>query len=67
MQASQKSLSISVFAAILGATMALPVAAQEILILAEDIPAGLDYDGPSAAIPASQQGMVTLMEPLLMY
>ena len=34
--------------------------AQELLFLAEDVPAGLNYDGPSAAIPASQQGMVTL-------
>ena len=42
-------------------------AAQEILILAEDVPAGLNYDGPSAAIPASQQGMVTLLEPLVGY
>lgn len=41
--------------------------AQEILILAEDVPAGLNYDGPSAAIPASQQGMVTLLEPLVGY
>ncbi len=41
--------------------------AQDILILAEDVPAGLNYDGPSAAIPASQQGMVTLLEPLVGY
>ncbi|MCA0042520.1 ABC transporter substrate-binding protein [Celeribacter litoreus] len=47
----------------------LPVAAsaQEILILAEDVPSGLDYDGPSAAVPASQQGMVNTMEPLVFY
>ncbi len=51
------------------ALAALPAAlsAQEILILAEDVPAGLNYDGPSAAIPASQQGMVTLLEPLIAY
>ena len=41
--------------------------AQEILILAEDVPAGLNYDGPAAAIPSSQQGMVTLLEPLVGY
>ena len=41
--------------------------AQQILVLSEDVPAGLNYDGPSAAIPASQQGMVTLLEPLLTY
>lgn len=67
MTASRKSLSVGVFSAALAAVTAAPVAAQEILILAEDIPAGLNYDGPSAAIPASQQGMVTLMEPLIMY
>ena len=41
--------------------------AQDILILAEDVPAGLNYDGPAAAIPSSQQGMVTLLEPLVGY
>jgi peptide/nickel transport system substrate-binding protein len=44
-----------------------PLFAKEILILSEDVPAGLNYDGPSAAIPASQQGMVTLLEPLVGY
>jgi peptide/nickel transport system substrate-binding protein len=62
-----KSLTTGAFAAALAATAAAPLAAQEILILAEDIPAGLNYDGPSAAIPASQQGKVTLKEPLVMY
>ncbi|MDH3194478.1 MAG: ABC transporter substrate-binding protein, partial [Acidimicrobiia bacterium] len=42
-------------------------APAEITILAEDIPAGLDYDGPSAAIPTSQTGMVNLQEPLVYY
>jgi peptide/nickel transport system substrate-binding protein len=41
--------------------------AQDILILAEDVPAGLNYDGPAAAIPTSQQGMVTLLEGLVGY
>lgn len=40
---------------------------QQILVLSEDVPAGLNYDGPSAAIPASQQGMLTLLDPLLTY
>jgi peptide/nickel transport system substrate-binding protein len=44
-----------------------PAMAQDILILAEDVPAGLNYDGPAAAIPSSQQGMVTLLEPLVGY
>ncbi len=46
---------------------ALPAQAQQLLVLSEDVPAGLDYDGASAAIPASQQGMVTLLEPLVSY
>jgi peptide/nickel transport system substrate-binding protein len=59
------TISAGLAAALLAAAGAAP--AKEILVLAEDVPAGLDYDGPSAAIPASQQGMVTLMEPLVMY
>jgi peptide/nickel transport system substrate-binding protein len=57
---------VATFAAALAAS-AVPASAQQILVLAEDVPAGLDYDGPSAAIPASQQGMVTLMDPLVTY
>ncbi len=41
--------------------------AQEMLFLAEDVPAGLNYDGPAAAIPTSQTGMVNVMEPLFGY
>lgn len=47
--------------------MVVPASAQQILILSEDVPAGLNYDGPSAAIPASQQGMLTLLDPLITY
>lgn len=53
-------------AAVFAAT-ALPASAQQLLVLAEDVPAGLNYDGPSAAIPASQDGMVQLLEPLISY
>ena len=53
--------------AILTAPTRAAAAAGEITVLAEDIPAGLDYDGPSAAIPTSQTGMVNLMEPLVYY
>lgn len=59
-------LAAASMAAILAAATT-PVAAQQLLVLSEDVPAGLDYDGPSAAIPASQQGMVTLLEPLVSY
>lgn len=58
-------------AALLAATAALAAPAwgqgRQLLMLAEDVPAGLNYDGPAAAIPASQQGMVTLMQPLVGY
>ncbi|HKK37216.1 MAG TPA: hypothetical protein VJ994_13055, partial [Paracoccaceae bacterium] len=49
------------------AFLAAPAAAQELLFLAEDVPAGLNYDGPAAAIPTSQTGMVNTMEPLMGY
>jgi len=54
-------------AAVLAAGVGGAASAQQLLILAEDVPAGLNYDGPAAAIPASQQGMVTLLEPLVTY
>lgn len=60
-----KARFTTALAVILAATV--PASAQQMLILAEDVPAGLNYDGPSAAIPASQQGMVTLLDPLLTY
>jgi peptide/nickel transport system substrate-binding protein len=44
-----------------------PAEKIEITILAEDIPSGLDGDGPSAAIPTSQTGMYNLLEPLVYY
>jgi peptide/nickel transport system substrate-binding protein len=36
-------------------------------ILAEDVPIGLDYDGPAVGIPTSQTGIVNLMEGLVTY
>ncbi len=67
MRMTLSRLLSSAAALCLAAGVAAPLAAKEILILSEDVPAGLDYDGPSAAIPASQQGMVTLLEPLVGY
>ncbi|NKB26138.1 MAG: hypothetical protein GKR99_00625 [Rhodobacteraceae bacterium] len=46
---------------------AISAQGQELLFLAEDVPAGLNYDGPAAAIPTSQTGMVNVMEPLFGY
>jgi peptide/nickel transport system substrate-binding protein len=37
----------------------------EITIVSDDIPAGLDYDGASVPLPASQTGMVNLLENLV--
>jgi peptide/nickel transport system substrate-binding protein len=39
----------------------------ELTYLAEDVPAGLDWDGPSAAIPATQFGMEQLYGRLMRY
>ena len=44
-----------------------PSHAADLLFLSEDVPAGLDYDGPSAAIPTSQTGMVNVLDPLVGY
>ena len=41
--------------------------ASELLYLAEDVPAGLDYDGPSVSVNTSQVGFINLMEPLIDY
>ena len=40
---------------------------KELLFLAEDVPAGLDYDGPSAAVGTSQTGYLNLTEPMIYY
>ncbi|MEM1430539.1 MAG: ABC transporter substrate-binding protein [Pseudomonadota bacterium] len=50
-----------------GLAFAGAAAAQDLLFLASDVPAGLNYDGPAAAIPTSQTGMVNVMEPLIDY
>lgn len=44
-----------------------PAQPSQLLFLAEDVPAGLNYDGPSAAIGTTQTGYLNLMEPLLYY
>lgn len=47
-----------------GAAFAQPA---QLVVVAEDIPAGLDYDGPSATLATSQTGFLNMMEPLLYY
>ncbi len=44
-----------------------PRTADTLVFVVEDVPVGLDYDGPAAAIPTSQTGMVNLLEPLVAY
>jgi peptide/nickel transport system substrate-binding protein len=39
----------------------------DLLFLAEDVPAGLDYDGPSVAIGTSQTGYLNMSEGLVYY
>jgi len=46
---------------------ASPALSADLLVLAEDVPAGLDYDGASIAIPATQTGVDNLLEPLVYY
>lgn len=49
------------------ATASGAVAQTQLLFLAEDVPAGLNYDGPSANINTTQTGYINLLEPLVYY
>ncbi|WP_428928962.1 ABC transporter substrate-binding protein [Marinibacterium sp. SX1] len=49
------------------ATPSVAQGGDTLLFLAEDVPSGLDIDGPSIAIPTTQLGMVQLLEPLIAY
>lgn len=40
---------------------------SEIVALSEDVPPGLDSDGPSASIPVTQMAIGNIMEPLVYY
>ncbi|HYC04986.1 MAG TPA: ABC transporter substrate-binding protein [Azospirillaceae bacterium] len=40
---------------------------RTLVFVTEDIPAGLNYDGPAAAIATTQTGFVNLMDPLVGY
>lgn len=51
----------------LSASIAFGASAKEALILTGDVPPGLDYDGPTAASPATQTGLANLLEPLVYY
>lgn len=49
------------------AVTTLATNAQQMLIVAENVPTGLNYNGPSTAMLASQRGTVTLLAPLVDY
>jgi peptide/nickel transport system substrate-binding protein len=59
--------SIAVALAFSLAVAAPAARAADLLYLAEDVPAGLDYDGPSVSVNTSQVGFINLMEPLIDY
>ena len=60
-----RTVLAGVVAALLAASPAL--AQSQLLFLAEDVPAGLDYDGPSVSTNTSQTGFINLSEPLIYY
>jgi len=43
------------------------ISTSEIVSLSEDVPPGLDSDGPSASIPVTQMAIGNIMEPLVYY
>ena len=45
----------------------LPAHSADLLVLSEDVPAGLDYDGPAGSLIPSYTGMVNLLEPLVYF
>ena len=57
-----KTIWAGIAAAFLAASPAM--AQSQFLFLAEDVPAGLDYDGPSVSTNTSQTGFINLSEPL---
>jgi peptide/nickel transport system substrate-binding protein len=61
-----RNLAVPLLSALIGLGSTTAHASQ-LLLLAEDVPAGLDIDGPSIAIPATQEGMVQFLEPLVDY
>jgi len=60
-----KTIWAGLTAVLLATTPAL--AETQILFLAEDVPAGLDYDGPSVSTNTSQTGFINMSEPFIYY
>ncbi|MCX7324981.1 MAG: ABC transporter substrate-binding protein [Hyphomicrobiales bacterium] len=53
--------------AAIASTLTAQAQQSQLLYLAEDVPAGLNYDGPSVSVNTSQTGFINLMEPLIYY
>ena len=51
----------------LAVTAGPALAESELLYLAEDVPAGLDFEGPSSSTNTSQVGWINLMDPLVSF
>ena len=62
-----KGLAVAALAALL--PLSPPAIAQgtQLLYLAEDVPAGLDYDGPAVTVNTSQVGFINMMDTLIDY
>lgn len=56
-------------AAAMALSLALPTAARavELLYLSDNVPGGLDVDGPTSSAPSTQMGIANLLEPLVYY
>jgi peptide/nickel transport system substrate-binding protein len=61
-----KRLSLAALAALpLWWPLAAGAQGTQLLYLAEDVPAGLDYDGPSVSVNTSQTGFINMMDTLV--
>lgn len=62
-----RSIALAAVLAVLASGATGAAAQSQLLFLAEDVPAGLNYDGPSANINTTQTGYINLLEPLVYY
>lgn len=55
--------------AVLGLTFsfAVPAYSADLLVLTDDVPAGLDFDGPTSSTIQSYSGIVNLLDPLVYF
>jgi peptide/nickel transport system substrate-binding protein len=63
-----KSALVRSLAAIgLTLSFAVPAHAADLLVLTDDVPAGLDFDGPTSSTIQSYTGIVNLLDPLVYF